>query len=183
MSFECGVGDCKSSYTTTTSLRQHQRKKHATEYAVNSLMIRSQKKLRVEEPLPSDLAPKATFVETKQLTQETCHETCQVTIANTRLHVDEQIDQLKSNLGELHSVMLAQITDLQQRVKMLAKQTTKWCVFCYERENDYAFLPCGHKCMCEPCAKATATKGAQICPLCRTKITKIQRIYDTSALV
>ena len=184
MSFDCGVSDCKATYTTVQSLRQHQRKKHSTEYAQNSLMIR--KKQRIEEPLPSHLAPKATFVVNDDPALElAAHETCQVALANTRLHLDDQIDHLRADITQIssgHSALLAQLTDLHQRFKLLAKQNAKWCVVCYERENDFAFLPCGHKCMCEQCANMTLAKK-QPCPICRQNIAKIQRIYDIHAFV
>ena len=195
MNFDCGVGDCKSCYTTVQSLRQHQRKKHATEYAQNSLMIR--KKQRIDEPLPEHLAPKATFVNSAPSVPSVplngaialAHESCQVALANTHQHMEELVEQLKaatnehiSQLTGNQSVMLAQLTDLHQRMKLLAKQTAKWCIICYERENEFAFLPCGHKCMCGPCANATAAKSVK-CPICRQNIVKVQRIYDINAFV
>lgn len=192
MSFDCGVGECKSGYSTIQSLRQHQRKKHATEYAQNSLMIR--KKQRVDEPLPEHLAPKAKFVNNGPIGPigpelALAHETCQVAMANTHQHMEELVEQLRTNTNEHisqltsnQSGLLAQITDLHQRMKLLAKQTAKWCIVCYERENEYAFLPCGHKCMCGPCANTTAAKSLK-CPICRQNIGKIQRIYDINAFV
>lgn len=192
MSFECGVGDCNCSYTGKEALRRHQRKKHASEYAQHSLMIRQTKKARAESP-DADGGPRASFVIQAPINEHPVkvleaaspssvqHELCQVALANTRLYYDEQISGVKKDVSDLHGALAAQISDLNQRMKQLAKKTNKWCVVCYERDNDFAFLPCGHKCMCERCSINTM-KIQKTCPYCRTPISRITRIYDVSAL-
>lgn len=109
----------------------------------------------------------------------------QIALANTRNAIEDQFVEMRSEYNEklqvIQSELFAQITDLQQQLKRVAKKTMKWCVVCFERENDYAFIPCGHKCMCKTCAILTQQKHPN-CPYCRVKITSIQRIYDANAL-
>jgi len=48
------------------------------------------------------------------------------------------------------------------------------CVICNERERRWAFLPCGHRCLCDLCNTAAATR---LCPMCRAPPSSMHRIY------
>jgi len=50
------------------------------------------------------------------------------------------------------------------------------CVVCMDAPVTHAFLPCGHRCVCESDAN-TLMAGDKACPLCRTQATYIHRIY------
>jgi hypothetical protein len=111
----------------------------------------------------------------------------QVSLANTRLELDQELEKMRSDfrreingLSDELSAKTAQISDLNERVKQLAKKGAKYCAVCFVKENDHAFIPCGHKCMCLGCAELTMNKF-KTCPYCRTKITSIQRIYSASS--
>ena len=45
------------------------------------------------------------------------------------------------------------------------------CVVCFERARAFAFVPCGHFCVCSNCGQRLSE-----CPICR-KSTRKQRIY------
>ena len=45
------------------------------------------------------------------------------------------------------------------------------CVICMENRNDYAYVKCGHKCVCHDCGSQ-----CNICPICR-KESSIIKIY------
>jgi hypothetical protein len=47
------------------------------------------------------------------------------------------------------------------------------CVICMNAEKTHAFQPCGHKCVCTSCVAL-----CQTCPICRTNVTGIIRIFD-----
>jgi len=47
------------------------------------------------------------------------------------------------------------------------------CVICQDREKVIAFVPCGHKCVCEKCSI-----GISICPICRTPSIAKYRIFQ-----
>lgn len=50
------------------------------------------------------------------------------------------------------------------------------CVVCLEEDSSYAFIPCGHRCVCESCAKNLEATTKE-CPLCRSKIQLIMKIF------
>ena len=56
----------------------------------------------------------------------------------------------------------------------------KECIICYEREPVLAFIPCGHKCVCQICYNKAQNSNhkIEICSICRKKITNVVRIYD-----
>ena len=46
------------------------------------------------------------------------------------------------------------------------------CVVCLDAERTHAFLPCGHRCVCEGCL------GLPQCPLCRVVATGTLLVYS-----
>jgi hypothetical protein len=50
----------------------------------------------------------------------------------------------------------------------------KECIVCLEDDKvtDYIFVPCGHGDVCEDCGKS-----CKLCPVCRTDINQLIRIY------
>lgn len=52
------------------------------------------------------------------------------------------------------------------------------CIVCQDQEKTHAFVPCGHRCVCETCCNriVTASTG-RICPLCRRACTSTIRIF------
>lgn len=55
----------------------------------------------------------------------------------------------------------------------------KCCCVCMDAPRDYAFTPCGHRCVCRGCAETTLHAGhAALCPVCRRKVLGTLRIYD-----
>ena len=51
------------------------------------------------------------------------------------------------------------------------------CVVCMDGENTHLFSPCGHKCVCEECAKAIMQTSAE-CPTCRGEARGFIRVYS-----
>ena len=50
------------------------------------------------------------------------------------------------------------------------------CVVCMDGENTHLFSPCGHKCVCEGCAKAIMRTSAE-CPTCRGEARGFIRVF------
>jgi hypothetical protein len=61
---------------------------------------------------------------------------------------------------------------------------TKECVVCLDdvaQAELRLLLPCGHRCVCEPCADALLARqppSARTCPLCVAGVTHTMRIFD-----
>jgi len=52
------------------------------------------------------------------------------------------------------------------------------CVVCQEHESVVACIPCGHRCLCVHCGKRLSRREKMPCPICRTTVAGIFRIYD-----
>jgi hypothetical protein len=50
------------------------------------------------------------------------------------------------------------------------------CKVCFDKEADHLCMPCGHMCCCRDCLEAVR-RGGGLCPICRARITAIQRVY------
>mmetsp|Transcript_25451 Transcript_25451/g.60087 ORF Transcript_25451/g.60087 Transcript_25451/m.60087 type:complete len:122 (-) Transcript_25451:21-386(-) len=55
------------------------------------------------------------------------------------------------------------------------------CVVCCRYACDAVFLECGHQALCVTCANQLVenetTPGTSSCPICRTKISRVVRVY------
>jgi len=52
------------------------------------------------------------------------------------------------------------------------------CTVCVSEPQDYAFLPCGHLCVCSSCATSHFPEGTA-CPICRVPTTGSMKIFVT----
>ena len=50
--------------------------------------------------------------------------------------------------------------------------TTTECTICLDDDADYAAVPCGHRCLCFNCSKTVSQ-----CPMCRTTISAVLRVF------
>jgi len=51
--------------------------------------------------------------------------------------------------------------------------TVSDCVVCCERRCSHVLIPCGHLCLCGSCVESVTT----VCPICRCRIKKRQRVF------
>lgn len=51
------------------------------------------------------------------------------------------------------------------------------CVICLENPGEMAFIPCGHRCICQTCARDLPPEARRNCPQCRQPATDLLRIY------
>ena len=56
------------------------------------------------------------------------------------------------------------------------------CILCADEAATTAFLPCGHRDICQECAQATFDT-TQECPCCRSRISGVFRIFTRTNLV
>ncbi|XP_013061705.2 uncharacterized protein LOC106051122 [Biomphalaria glabrata] len=64
--------------------------------------------------------------------------------------------------------------------EMERERDKRKCVVCQDEIKSVLVLPCKHLCMCVVCADQIVRSqitGRRVCPLCRTKITKVMNIY------
>ena len=53
------------------------------------------------------------------------------------------------------------------------------CVICQDQAKTHAFVPCGHRCVCEACGKRLmALRTRRVCPICRQPATSSMRIWN-----
>lgn len=55
------------------------------------------------------------------------------------------------------------------------------CVICHENEISAMIKPCKHVCLCVSCSRSqseTIEKGMFACPICRTYVSKIVKVYN-----
>lgn len=57
------------------------------------------------------------------------------------------------------------------------KQDEKPCIICEERSIKTTLVECGHQVYCVTCSLACVKQGT-LCPVCRTPIAKVIRIYE-----
>jgi hypothetical protein len=227
--FECGFDNCSSNYKNVSSLRVHQRKKHAREFLFAGAKVRQRarmKEVAKEEPkekedMDGDVHQDANYNEAEQQNED--HGEVEEIEEDDRRHKDAQRNQdedyrmssnadgqqtdqhfskelkrLRSSFDQrIHEVrehmesqqrqfsvelngLMTEVIDQREHLRKLSKKDTKWCVVCFEKEIEYAFQPCGHKCACKSCAMMTLQKFGR-CPCCRTKCTDVIRIYDVSS--
>lgn len=50
------------------------------------------------------------------------------------------------------------------------------CVVCWDAPPTHAFLPCGHRCVCESDAAELMARN-KLCPVCRSHATGVVRVY------
>ncbi|KAI1288379.1 RNA-binding protein MEX3B [Halotydeus destructor] len=51
------------------------------------------------------------------------------------------------------------------------------CKVCFEREVDCVLISCGHQMICQKCAQYIVDNGDRQCPICRSRIERVQRVF------
>ncbi|GAQ87105.1 RING/U-box superfamily protein [Klebsormidium nitens] len=52
------------------------------------------------------------------------------------------------------------------------------CAVCFDHRKETIFDPCGHRATCYPCGLRLSQGPVPVCPICRTKIRQVLKIYD-----
>ena len=85
--------------------------------------------------------------------------------------------RLRNFKGERQAAQAAQARDAEQQL----------CVICQDGERRFAFVPCGHRVLCEECVRRKGEAGGATslviqampaCPICRQPYTTVMRVYD-----
>jgi hypothetical protein len=101
--------------------------------------------------------------------------------------IDDNKDNIKIIMKKEPECEYPQPSDTEIKQNIDSTNTDKICIICTHRKKMTFFIPCGHSIMCTVCSKQHVKNGSQtesdniqkiiLCPLCRTPITKINRIY------
>jgi Zinc finger, C3HC4 type (RING finger) len=86
---------------------------------------------------------------------------------------DRELNVLSRCLSQKSSAITVEAT--QRAIAQKEKEDTL-CVICLAQEKTHMFLPCSHRCTCEPCARQVLFRTKR-CPLCRTQTQSIIRVF------
>jgi hypothetical protein len=92
----------------------------------------------------------------------------------------DEVASSKSSIAQMITQFKVQFSTLMEEKDQLAMtlddEDQCKCVVCKESRKEYAFLPCGHMCVCEGCAASIQGQDCT-CPLCRGVSTSIMKIF------
>lgn len=182
--YYCDIDECPKNYAHLGSLRTHQSKLHASIFTRQGLKAKKVRTTAAKRQKLTDEPPPATATvqAPSPSEQHTAVLESRIAVLESRLAAITSLQSEREAAVEARlSEMYALIVDLKEQLALIAKKNTKWCVVCFSKENDYAFMPCRHKCVCQGCAKATYDRYRE-CPICRQPITSAKQIYDLSAM-
>jgi chromosome segregation ATPase len=91
--------------------------------------------------------------------------------AATVARLEGSVEELNDSIAQMITQFKVQFSTLTEEKDQLAmklddEDQCKECVVCKELRKEYAFLPCGHMCVCKGCA-ASIQGQDRTCPLCQ----------------
>jgi hypothetical protein len=100
----------------------------------------------------------------------------------SRFHMESMVTSLVNGLSAATAKVAATEQKLQEVVAAAeAKQGVPHteCLVCLNACVNTVLLPCGHLCLCVRCARElqATTKTIFSCPLCRTEVEKVHRVF------
>ncbi len=93
--------------------------------------------------------------------------------------LDAHAAQLRIALEAADALIAARKRDAAEAAAAEAARAAaeaKLCVVCIAAPKDTALVPCGHKCVCGPCA---AKLRPQLCPICRAPIASAVKVFES----
>ena len=101
-------------------------------------------------------------------------------LAILKSRINHKAEELNDSIVQItqFKVQFSTLTEEKDQLAMKLddEDQCKECVVCKESRKDYAFLPCGHMCVCEGCAASIQGQDRK-CPLCRGVSTSIMKIF------
>lgn len=106
-----------------------------------------------------------------------------------RTHVPKQIKYLPSlldsaNLTELFQALREVQSQIEERTRQMELEKARaedrqLCRVCLTEAKTHIFQPCNHFCVCHACAVKCKESSHHRCPICRTPIATIERVFTT----
>jgi chromosome segregation ATPase len=101
-------------------------------------------------------------------------------LAILKSRINQKAEELNDSIAQItqFKVQFSTLTEEKDQLAMKLddEDQCKECVVCKESRKGYAFLPCGHMCVCEGCAASIQGQDRK-CPLCRGVSTSIMKIF------
>lgn len=77
------------------------------------------------------------------------------------------------NTKQAYPLLCATLSDSSDLSASCSKES---CVICLQSKREYAFVPCGHFCICGDCSVGVANIDGR-CPICRREATHLMKIF------
>lgn len=87
---------------------------------------------------------------------------------------NQSVDDATSELEHVIDLVIQPGPKQPQQKKKQRPQIRGLCTICMDQPADFMATPCGHQCACEPCLRPMVE-----CPICRTPIVGIFRVFYT----
>lgn len=97
-------------------------------------------------------------------------------VRNAQAKLDEatavktKCDQQKQTLQQEQQQLLARLGGTKRGA------SDESCSICLSATKTHVLIPCGHKCMCDECARSY--RAGSRCPICRGGVQSVVRVYD-----
>lgn len=75
------------------------------------------------------------------------------------------------------NILEKQIKDLMGDSDRKVQSNPLECLICWDKESNFALIPCGHKVLCGDCA-IVVLSGSKLCPVCQMGVYDMLRIFD-----
>lgn len=82
-----------------------------------------------------------------------------------------------SNKQEAYNVQVAREMMEQQADKSSILKDRGTCIICLEKRSTYAYVPCGHLCICDHCTSIESVCNK--CPVCRKDSLQLMKVFVT----
>jgi len=98
-----------------------------------------------------------------------------------RLQENTQVDlEFKRNgdffvLDDMDDLIEGMRIKVSISTKVTTNNSNSVCSICLDKEATNAIVPCGHRCLCDDCGNRTRIR---ICPICRSPINQLVKIFD-----
>ena len=85
--------------------------------------------------------------------------------------------ELLPTAGEPHASAVTSAPEDAEEGAEKGSDADSQCVVCLDAPKQYAFVPCGHVCVCVACSEDIMTRGRGCCPCCRADAMMVMRVY------
>ena len=93
-------------------------------------------------------------------------------IVSTQIQIAALEALVPASEGIVHAAEQAELKLREAVLRQQGDRLDEECVVCLENQRTTALIPCGHRAVCNTCAR-----DMKECPLCRAAVTSTQRVF------